>query len=63
MSNMFCKCPNLTEIDVSKFDTSNVTNYETMFNYVPTTIQIMTNQNTKNWILDKFPSYTNIIVV
>ena len=58
---MFYSCRNLKKLNISDFNTQNVTNWESMFTGIPTTIQIITNQNTKDWILDKFPNYTNII--
>ena len=60
---MFYMCNNLKTLDISSFSTQNVTNWETMLSDVSTSIQIITNQSTKNWILDKFPNYTNITVV
>ena len=63
MSGMFQECTELTQINISKFNTQNVTDWTNMFMAVPSTIQITTNQSTKDWILDKFPNYTNIIVV
>lgn len=56
-------CSNLKTLNMSNFNTKNVTEWGGMFTSVPTTIQIITNQNTKNWILDKFPNYTNITIV
>lgn len=60
---MFFLCSNLKTLNMSNFNTKNVTEWGGMFTSVPTTIQIITNQNTKNWILDKFPNYTNITIV
>ena len=33
MSGMFCNCESLSELDVSRFDTSNVTDMRFMFYY------------------------------
>lgn len=33
MRNMFSHCENLTSLDVSNFDTSNITNFEGMFSH------------------------------
>ncbi|HAT90554.1 MAG TPA: hypothetical protein DCS73_12650 [Roseburia sp.] len=33
MSGMFCDCESLSELDVSRFDTSNVTDMRFMFYY------------------------------
>ena len=63
MNNMFYNCNSLIELNLSNFNTSNVTNWTNMFSNLTTTVQITTNQSTKEWILDKFPTYTNIIVV
>ena len=63
MYYMFYGCYNLRVLNISKFSTQNVTNWAAMFGGVPTTIQITTNQSTKDWILDQFPTYTNITVV
>lgn len=60
---LFAQSNNLRVLNISKFNTQNVTSWTNMFIYIPTTIQIITNQTTKDWILDKFPSYTNITVV
>ena len=61
MSRMFSSCSGLTSLDLSNFDISNVTNYTDMFRSVPTTVQIKTNQATKDWINTNFSGYTNII--
>ena len=63
MWHLLWGCSNLMELDISNFNTQNVTNWEGMFSYVPTTVKITTNQSTKNWILDQFPTYTNITTV
>ena len=63
MYYMFYGCYNLRVLNISKFSTQNVTNWAAMFGGVPTTVKITTNQSTKDWILDKFPTYTNITVV
>ncbi len=63
MSYMFTGCRNLTELDISKFNIEHVTDWTGMFSSVPTTVKITTNQSTKDWILDQFPTYTNITVV
>ena len=63
MQGMFLSCRALTELDISNFNTINVINWNYMFSNIPVTVQITTNQSTKDWILDKFPSYTNITVV
>ena len=63
MQSMFTGCRNLTELDISKFNLENVTDWTGMFLSVPTTVKITTNESTKNWILDQFPTYTNITVV
>ncbi len=63
MNSMFFDCRALTELDISNFNTINVINWNYMFSNIPVTVQITTNQSTKDWILDKFPSYTNITVV
>ena len=60
---MFYSCKNLKSLNINKFDIQNVTDWTYMFMSVPSTVKITTNQNTKDWILEKFPSYTNIIVV
>ena len=60
---MFYGCYNLKVLNISRFNTQNVTDWASMFTGVPTTSQITTNQSTKDWILDKFPNYTNITVV
>ena len=60
---MFYGCYNLKVLNISKFNTQNVTDWASMFTGVPTTSQITTNQSTKDWILDKFPNYTNITVI
>ena len=60
---IFSACSNLKVLNISKFNTQNVTNWVNMLLNVPTSIPIITNQSTKEWILDKFPSYTNITVV
>ena len=63
MQGMFLSCRALTELDISNFNTINVINWNYMFSNIPVTVQITTNQSTKDWILDKFPSYTNITEV
>ena len=63
MYYMFYGCYNLRVLNISKFSTQNVTNWAAMFGGVPTTVKITTNQSTKDWILDQFPTYTNITVV
>ena len=63
MQFMFQRCNSLNYLDLSNFNVQNVTDCKSMFTNVPTTIQITTNQSTKDWILDKFPTYTNITVV
>ena len=60
---LFAQSNNLRVLNISKFNTQNVTDWTNMFMAVPSTIQITTNQSTKDWILDKFPTYTNITVV
>ncbi len=60
---LFAQSNNLRVLNISKFNTQNVTDWTNMFMEVPSTIQITTNQSTKDWILDKFPTYTNITVV
>ena len=60
---LFWECSSLETLNISNFNIQNVTDWTNMFLNVPTTIQITTNQNTKDWILDKFPNYTNIVVV
>ena len=60
---LFAQSNNLRVLNISKFNTQNVTDWTNMFMAVPSTIQITTNQSTKDWILDKFPNYTNIVVV
>ena len=67
---MFAYCSNLTTLNLNNFDLSNVKTledvseneqpYRYMFTGVNTNVQINTNENTKQWILDKFPTYTNI---
>ena len=59
---LFAQSNNLRVLNISKFNTQNVTDWTNMFMAVPSTIQITTNQSTKDWILDKFPNYTNIVV-
>ena len=63
MWHLFWECSSLETLNISNFNIQNVTDWTNMFLNVPTTIQITTNQNTKDWILDKFPNYTNIVVV
>ena len=63
MNSMFFDCRALTGLDISNFNTINVINWNYMFSNIPVTVQITTNQSTKDWILDKFPSYKNITVV
>lgn len=63
MESMFHGCGKLTRLDIRNFDISKVTNSSMTIHLVPTTIEIITNKNTKDWILEKFPDYTNITVV
>ena len=63
MESMFHGCGKLTRLDIRNFDISKVTNSYLTIYLIPTTIEIITNQNTKDWILEKFPDYTNITVV
>ena len=60
---MFRDCVNIKTLNISNFNTQNVTSWTSFFGNIPTTIEIITNQDTKNWILEKFPTYTNITVV
>ena len=63
MESMFHDCNKLEKLNLAKFDTSSVSNIYGMFNLIPTTIEIITNTTVKDWILEHFPSYTNIMVV
>ena len=63
MESMFHGCHKLTKLDIRHFDISKVTNSYLTIYLVPTKIEITTNQNTKDWILNNFPDYTNITVV
>ena len=63
MESMFHACNKLEKLNLAKFDTSSVSNIYGMFNLIPTTIEIITNTTVKDWILEHFPSYTNIMVV
>ena len=58
---MFSKCISLKKLDISNFNVNSLTRWESMLYLVPTTIEIKTNTNTKNWLNKKFPGYTNII--
>ncbi len=49
MSGMFSGCDTLTELDVSNFDTSNVTNMSSMFNHCETLTELdVSNFDTSN---------------
>ena len=63
MNLLFNGCRNLQKLNISKFEMTNVSNYSDIFNVVPTTCNIITNQSTKQWIVNNFPKYTNITVL
>ena len=62
INDMFNGCAKLNSINFLKFNMSNVTDYKAMFSRVPITLEITTNESTKAWFNEKFPSYTNIVV-
>ena len=54
MSYMFKNCSKLTSLDFRKATFDKVTSYSFMFNYVPSTINIITkDETTKSWLEDK----------
>ncbi len=54
MSYMFNYCSKLTSLDFRKATFDKVTSYSFMFNYVPSTINIITkDETTKSWLEDK----------
>lgn len=55
--DMFRGCSKLTTIDLRNFDITNVTNVNSMFEYVPKTIKIITNENTKTLIQKYYPDF------
>ncbi len=64
MSVMFGDCKNLKEIDFRNADFLNVTDYSSMFAGVPASSYIYVKDTTqKEWLLERFPNYKNIVVV
>ena len=59
MGYIFYMCESLTSLDLSNFDTTKVTTYTSMFNSVPSTIMINTNEATATWIKEKFTNITD----
>ena len=55
---MFDGCRSMTKLDVSKFDTSNVTNMNAMFR----NCHRLTNLNLKNATFDNVTNYTSMFV-
>ena len=66
---MFDRCSALTKLDITNFDMTNVTNFNTLFNggygekLTSTTVEIITNKDTAEWFNTNFPSYSNIKIV
>ena len=54
---MFRGCSKLTTIDLRNFDITDVSNVTSMFEYVPKTIKIITNENTKTLIQKYYPDF------
>ena len=52
MRLMFYSCDNLITLDLSNFDTSSVTDVDNIFRYCSESIQVKTNNKTKDWILN-----------
>lgn len=60
---MFYGCNKLGKINLSNFDATKVSNYKNMFDYVPKTCEIITNQTTADWINNNFSGFKNITIV
>ena len=63
IENMFGDCLQLTQLNIINFNINSVIDFYYIFNNIPTTLKIITNQNTANWIKTNFPTYTNITIV
>jgi len=53
MYSMFTGCSRLTNLNLQNFDMSNVTSCNLMFNGVPRSVAITTNQAAKDWLEEK----------
>lgn len=60
---MFNYCTSLKELIIPDIDFSNVTSYTSMFDNVPRTCKIVTNQAAADWLAAHYSSYTNIEIV
>ena len=63
IENMFGDCLQLTQLNIINFNINSVIDFYYIFNNIPTTLKIITNQNTANWIKTNFPTYKNITIV
>ncbi len=61
---MFRSCTNLKEIDFRNADFSNVTSYNNMFASVSTSSHVYVKDSIqRDWLLERFPKFENIVVV
>lgn len=61
ITSMFGACTSLEKIDMQNFDFGKVSTYTNFLANVPTNCYILVKDETaKNWILDKYPTMTNI---
>ena len=62
MGELFRDCKSLKTIKLGNWNMAKVSNTVRMFQNVPTTVLIKTNKETKEWINNQFPNYSNIEV-